>query len=95
MVFDILSRVKLSFSHFCAGGCAGDCRSFKPPFYFSAFQFHTSSASLSSGQKSSVTEDSWVDIADGQLMRWALMSDVTKLVLNFYKLNFLLLFTCA
>ncbi|KFO84630.1 hypothetical protein N320_05403, partial [Buceros rhinoceros silvestris] len=34
-------------------------------------EFHTSSASLSSGQKSSVTEDSWVDIADGQLMRAA------------------------
>ncbi|XP_026709054.1 shugoshin 2 [Athene cunicularia] len=33
-------------------------------------EFHTSSASLSNGQKSSVTEDSWADdIADGQLMR--------------------------
>ncbi|CAN0209336.1 unnamed protein product [Bubo scandiacus] len=33
-------------------------------------EFHTSSASLSNGQKSSVTEDSWAnDIADGQLVR--------------------------
>ncbi|KAM6200137.1 uncharacterized protein WM294_005683 [Sarcoramphus papa] len=35
-------------------------------------EFHTSSASLSNGQKSSVTEDSWADdIADGQLVRAA------------------------
>ncbi|XP_056352440.1 shugoshin 2-like isoform X2 [Oenanthe melanoleuca] len=33
-------------------------------------QFHTNSPSLSSGQKSSMTEDSWADdIADGQLLR--------------------------
>uniref|UniRef100_A0A8C8B3B8 Shugoshin C-terminal domain-containing protein n=1 Tax=Otus sunia TaxID=257818 RepID=A0A8C8B3B8_9STRI len=33
-------------------------------------EFHTSSASLSNGQKSSVTEDSWAnDTADGQLVR--------------------------
>ncbi|XP_054686786.1 shugoshin 2 isoform X2 [Grus americana] len=35
-------------------------------------EFHTSSASLSNGQKSSMTEDSWADdIADGQLVRAA------------------------
>ncbi|KFV16048.1 hypothetical protein N339_09370, partial [Pterocles gutturalis] len=35
-------------------------------------EFHTSSASLSNGQKSSVTEDSWDNgIADGQLLRSA------------------------
>ncbi|KAM4776319.1 uncharacterized protein ACIQIH_009577 isoform 1-T1 [Cyanocitta cristata] len=33
-------------------------------------EFHTNSASLSSGQKSSMTEDSWADdIADGHLLR--------------------------
>ncbi|KFV53163.1 hypothetical protein N328_07853, partial [Gavia stellata] len=35
-------------------------------------EFHTSSASLSNGRKSSMTEDSWADdIADGQLVRAA------------------------
>ncbi|KFV95315.1 hypothetical protein N327_11198, partial [Fulmarus glacialis] len=35
-------------------------------------EFHASSASLSNGQKSSMTEDSWADdIADGQLLRAA------------------------
>lgn len=46
---------------------------FKSLFYFSSFQFHPNSPSLSSGQKSNMTEDSWADdIADGQLLRWAL-----------------------
>lgn len=50
-----------------------DFKNFKSLFYFSSFQFHTNSASLSSGHKSSMTEDSWADdIADGQLLRWAL-----------------------
>ncbi|PKU48072.1 shugoshin-like 2 [Limosa lapponica baueri] len=35
-------------------------------------EFHTSSASLSNGQKSSMSDDSWAyDVADGQLMRAA------------------------
>ncbi|KFU98735.1 hypothetical protein N340_03765, partial [Tauraco erythrolophus] len=35
-------------------------------------EFHTSSTSLSNGQKTSMTEDSWADdIADGQLVRAA------------------------
>lgn len=48
-------------------------KNFKSLSCFSSFQFHTSSASLSSGQKSIMTEHSWVDdIVDGQLLRWAL-----------------------
>lgn len=50
-----------------------DFKNFKSVFYFSSFQFHTDSASLSSGQKNSMTEVSWADdFADGQLLRWAL-----------------------
>uniref|UniRef100_A0A8C3U4Z9 Shugoshin C-terminal domain-containing protein n=1 Tax=Catharus ustulatus TaxID=91951 RepID=A0A8C3U4Z9_CATUS len=47
-----------------------DFKNFKSLFYFSSFQFHTNSPSLSRGQTSSMTEDSWADdIADGQLLR--------------------------
>uniref|UniRef100_A0A8C5TXD6 Uncharacterized protein n=1 Tax=Malurus cyaneus samueli TaxID=2593467 RepID=A0A8C5TXD6_9PASS len=47
-----------------------DFKNFESLFYFSSFQFHTNSASLFSGQKSSMTEDSWADdISDGQVLR--------------------------
>ncbi|XP_058717665.1 shugoshin 2-like isoform X2 [Poecile atricapillus] len=43
-------------------------------------EFHTNSASLSSGQKSSMTEDSWADdVADGQLLRIGMRVPISKL----------------
>lgn len=64
---------KLSFCCFCAGGCTRDFKNFNSFSYFSSFQFHINSSSLSSGQKSIMTEDSWADdIVDGQLLRLAL-----------------------
>ncbi|XP_058695582.1 shugoshin 2-like isoform X1 [Poecile atricapillus] len=43
-------------------------------------EFHTNSASLSSGRKSSMTEDSWADdIADGQLLRIPMRVPISKL----------------
>lgn len=76
-VFGILARMKLSFCYFCAGRRTGHCKSFKPPFRFSAFQFNTSSIFLPNGRKSSMTEESWADdIANGQLLRWALKCQI-------------------